>query len=128
MLVVAVGGLAIFIAAIAMTVGGLTLPGRYSGVLPPPNIGSLGTGQIIGGIALLVFGALIVASAAALLADLPRSRALATGLSAVAALLAAVAVVLLLSATRRDVELIGALAVTFVAFGGAAVVLGRLRR
>lgn len=128
MLVVAVGGLAIFIAAIAMTVGGLTLPGRYSGALPPPNIGALGTGQIIGGIALLVFGALIVASAAALLADLPRSRALATGLSAVAALLAAVAVVLLLGATRRDVELIGALAVTFVAFGGAAVVLGRLRR
>jgi hypothetical protein len=128
MLVVAIGGLAIFIAAMAMTVSGLTLPGRYSGAPPPPNIGSLGSGQIIGGIALLALGALIVASAAALLADLPGSRLMATGVSAVAALLAAVAVVPLVGATRRDVELIAALAVTFVAFAGAAVVLGRLRR
>lgn len=128
MLVMTVGGLAIFIAAIAMTVGGLTLPGRYSGATPPPNVGSLGTGQTIGGIALLVLGALIVASAAALLADLPRSRALATGVSAIAALLAAAAVVVLAGAARKDIELIAAVAVTFVAFGGAAVVLGRLRR
>jgi radical SAM superfamily enzyme with C-terminal helix-hairpin-helix motif len=128
LLVLAVGGLAIFIAAIAMTVGGLTLPGRYSGATPPPNIGSLGSGQIVGGIALLVLGAVIMASAAALLADLPRSRALATGVSSIAALLSAVAVAVLMGATRKDAMLIAALAVTFVAFGGAAVVLGRLRR
>ncbi|HLE88719.1 MAG TPA: hypothetical protein VI733_01535 [Candidatus Limnocylindria bacterium] len=127
-LVMAIGGLAVFIAAIAMTVGGLTLPSRYSGGLPPPNVGSLGTGQVVGGVALLVLGALIVASATALLADLPRSRALATALSGLAAILAGVGFALLVISPARDYELIVSLAVTFLAFGGAAVVLGRLRR
>jgi len=126
--VVATGGLAIFIAAMGVTISGLTLPGRYSGATPPPNIGALGTAQVVGGIALLVLGGLTVASAAALLADLPRSRALATGLSAVASLLAAAAVILLVGATRKDPQLIAAMVVSLVAFGGAAIVLARLRR
>jgi hypothetical protein len=124
----AVGGLAIFIAAAAMTVSGLTLPGRYSGSTPPPNVGELGLGQVVGGIGLLVLGVLIVASAAGLLGGLPRSRPVAAAVSGITALLAAVGVGVLMTASRRDVVLLAALGVAFVAFGGAAVILARLRQ
>lgn len=128
MMVLAIGGLAIFIAAIAITISGLALPGRYSGAIPPPTIGALSTAQIIGGIALMALGALILASAGALLANLARSRALATAVSALAAFLAAAGVVSLMGVPHKDLALIVALIVTVIAFGGAAVVLGRLRR
>ena len=127
-LVTAIGGVAIFIAAIAMTVSGLTLPGRYAGAEPPPNIGELGTGQVVGGVALLALGMLIVGSAAALLGDLPRSRPFAVAVSALTALLALAAFVLLLAPARRDLVLLAALGVAVVAFGGAAVILARLKR
>ena len=127
-LVTAVGGMAIFIAAVAMTVSGLTLPGRYAGSTPPPNVNQLGLGQVVGGIGLLVLGVLIVASATGLLAGLQRSRSLATGISAITALLAAAGIVVLMTATRRDAVLLAALGVAFVAFGGAALILARLRQ
>jgi hypothetical protein len=127
-LVTAIGGMAIFIAAVAMTVNGMTLPSRYSGSTPPPNVDQLGIGQVVGGIGLLVLGLLIVASAAGLLAGLQRSRPVAAGISAITSLLAAAGVVVLMTATRRDAVLIAALAVAFVAFGGAAVILARLRQ
>ena len=120
--------MALFIAAVAMTVEGLTLPGRYGGGSPPPNVGQLGIGQVAGGVALLILSVLIVTSAGALLADLPRSRMLVTGVSAVTALLAASGFVLLIGATRRDAVLLAALGVAVVAFGGAAFVLARLRQ
>jgi hypothetical protein len=126
-LVAAIGGMAIFVGAVGMMIGGLTLPGRYAGATPPPNIGQLGTAQIVGGVALLVLGVLIVASTTALLADLPRSRPFATASSAATALLAAAGFVLLLGETRRDPILLAALGVAFVAFGGAAVILARQR-
>jgi radical SAM superfamily enzyme with C-terminal helix-hairpin-helix motif len=126
-LIAAIGGTAIFIAAAAMTVAGLTLPGRYSGTTPPPNVEQLGMGQVFGGIALLVLGLLIVGSTAALFADLPRSRALTTSVSALTALLAAVGVVLLMGASRRDLELLAAVGVACVAFAGTAIVLARRR-
>ena len=127
-LTAAIGGTAIFIAAVAMTVGGLTLPARYSGAALPPNIGQLGMGQVIGGIALLILGVLIVASAAALFVDLPRSKPLASGIYALTAVLAAAGFIMLLATTRRDLVLIAAMGVVFVAFGGAAFVLARVRR
>jgi hypothetical protein len=127
-LVVAIGGTATFIAAVAMTVGGLTLPSSYVGTPPPPNLSQLGTIQVEAGIALLVLGLLIVAAAAALLADLPRSRPLASVVSIVATVLAGAAVVLLLGRPRPDSILLAALGVAVVAFGGAAFVLVRLRR
>lgn len=127
-LVTAIGGMAIFIAAVAMTVSGLTLPGRYAGSTPPPNVGQLGLGQVVGGIGLLVLGMLVVASSAGLLSGLRGSRPLAAGISAITALLAAAGFVVLMSATRRDLVLLAALGVAFVAFGGAAVILARLRR
>jgi len=127
-LVTAIGGMAIFIAAIAMTVSGLTLPGRYAGIDPPPNVDQLGVGQVIGGIGLLVLGMLIVGSAAALLGGVRGSRSFAAGISGLTALLAIVGFVLLMGPTRRDLVLLAALAVAAVAFGGAAVILARLKR
>jgi type IV secretory pathway TrbD component len=120
--------MSIFIAGVAMTVNGLTLPGRYAGADGPPNVSQLGTGQVFGGIGLLVLGILIAASALALLGGLPRSRPFAIGTSAVAAVLALAAFVLLLGPARRDLVLLAALAVAVVAFGGASVILARLRR
>jgi hypothetical protein len=127
-LVSAIGGIAIFIAGVAMTVGGLTLPTKYAGSNPPPNVGQLGMSQVLGGIGLLMLGILIVGSSTALLGGLPRSRGLAAGVAGIAALLAIAAFVLLLGATRRDLELLAALAVAALAFGGSAVILARLRR
>lgn len=127
-LVSAIGGMAIFIASVAMTVSGLTLPGRYAGADPPPNVDQLGTGQVVGGIGLLVLGLLIIGSAAALLGGLRGSRPLAAGVSALTALLALAGFVVLMTPTRRDVVLLAALGVAVVAFGGAAVILARLKR
>ena len=127
-LAIAIGGLAVFIAAVAMTVSGLTFPSRYAGATPPPNVAQLGVGQVIGGIGLLVLGILLVASAAALLSGLPRSRPFAVGSAGLTAVLTGAAIVVLFGATRRDLVLLAALAVAFVAFGGAALILARLRR
>lgn len=120
--------MAIFIAAVGMTVSGLTLPGRYAGTDPPPNVDQLGMGQVVGGIALLVLGILIVGGAAALLSGLPRSRPFAVGISSITALLALAGFVLLLGPARRDLVLLAAVGVAVVAFGGAAVILARLKR
>lgn len=126
-LVAAIGGVAIFIAAVGMTVGGLTLPSRYNGTLAPPNVGELGLGQIFGGIGLLALSLLIVGSAAALLGNLRGSRTALTVISATTALLAAAAFVMLMGAARRDAVLLAALGVAFLAFAGAAFVLARLK-
>ena len=126
--VTAIGGMAIFIAAVAMTVSGLTLPGRYAGTDAPPNVDQLGTGQVVGGIGLLVLGILIVGSAAALLGGLRGSRPFAAGISGLTALLGLAGFVLLMAPTRRDPVLLAALGVAVVAFGGAAVILARLKR
>ncbi|MEP7040922.1 MAG: hypothetical protein ABI864_05035 [Chloroflexota bacterium] len=126
-LVMAIGGVSIFIAGVAMTVNGLTLSGRYVAGEGPPNVSQLGIGQVVGGIGLLVLGILIAGSAVALLSSLPRSRPFAVGTSAIAAVLALAAFILLLAASRRDLVLLAALAVAVVAFGGAAAILARLR-
>lgn len=126
-MIAAIGGTAIFITAVAMTVGGLTLPGSYAGTTPPPNVDQLAMRQVVAGIALLVLGLVILATAIALLANLPRSRSLAVGSSAVAALLAVAAFAYVVGGTRSDPILLTALGVAVVAFGGAAVVLARLR-
>ena len=127
-LTTAIGGLAIFIAAVAMTVGGLTLPSRWAGADPPPNVGQLGLGQVVGGIGLLVLGILLVSSSLAVIGGLPRSRPFAVGISTITAALALAGFVLLMVPTRRDFVLLAALGVAVVAFGGAAVILARLRR
>jgi hypothetical protein len=124
----AIGGMSIFIAGVAMTVNGLTIPGRYAAGEGPPDVSQLGIGQVFGGIGLLVLGILIAGSAVALLGGLPRSRPFAIGTSAVGAVLALAGVILLLGPSRRDPILLAALAVAAVAFGGASVILARPRR
>lgn len=126
-LVDAIGGIAIFIAGVAMMVGGLTLPASYTGQTAPPNVDQLSMVQVLGGVGLLVLGVVILVTALALLAGLPRSRSLAAGASGVAALLSVGAFALVLRAARLDPILLTALGVAAVAFGGAAYVLGRLR-
>lgn len=108
--------------------GGLTLPASYSGATAPPNVDQLAMNQVVGGVALLVLGLVIVATALGLLANLPRSRPLAAGASAIAALLAVAAFALVVGATRLDPVLLSALGVAAVAFGGAAFVLARQRQ
>lgn len=124
-LVAAIGGIAIFIAAVAIVVGGLTLPSSYSGTTPPPHVDQIGRSQVFGGIGLLVLALVIVFTTLGLLANLPRSRPMAVASLAVAALLAIVGFVLVQGAARSDGILLAALAVAAVAFGGAAFVLAR---
>jgi hypothetical protein len=123
-LAIAILGLAIFIAAIAMLVFGLTTAARF-GSAPPPNVSDLGTGQVLGGIGLLVAGLAMVGSALAVLADVRGSRRVAAAVSAVVAMLSAVGVVRVMGEGGGDPVLAGALAVTTVILGVAAIILVR---
>ena len=120
----AVLGLAIFIAAIAMIVFGLTTASRY-GSSPPPNVSQLGTGQVLGGVGLLAAGLGMVGSALAVLADIRGSRLVAAGISGLVAILCAVGVVRVMSEGTGDAVLAAALAVTTVILGAAAILLVR---
>lgn len=126
-LAVAVLGLAVFIAGVAMAVSGLTVDSRY-GSSPPPNVGQLGTGQLLGGIGLALLGIVLSGSSLAVLADVARSRPVLAGASAVAAVLAVVGVVVVQAQVRGDPVLAAALAVVAVIFAVAAVILVRPRR
>lgn len=126
-LVEAIGGIAIFIAGVAIMVGGLTLRSSYTGQTAPPGIDQVGMTQVFGGIGLLVLGVVILASSLALLANLPLSRPVAAGASGLAGLLSVAAFLFVLRGVRPDPILLAALGVAVVAFGGAAFVLARQR-
>jgi hypothetical protein len=126
-LAMAILGLAVFIAAIAMVVFGVTTSARF-GSSPPPNVGGLGTGQVLGGIGLLVLGGALVASALAVLADLRGSRRIAAVVAGGAALLSAAGVVRVMSEGAGDAVLAAALAVTTMIFGASAIILARRPR
>lgn len=128
MLIVGIGGLALFIAAIAVVVSGLGLAGRYATVEPPPNLDQLGTPQIIGGLALAILSVGLIAGAGALLADARGSRVAVIGLAGLTAAIAAVGFAMSIVQTRRDIVLLSALGVTALVFAGSAAVLARLRR
>lgn len=127
MVACAVGGLAIFIAAMAMIVGGLTIGSAYPDSAPP-NLAALGGPQIMGGLGLLILGGGLTGSAGALLADLRFARPLSILLAGLTTLLAAAGATLLVAAPARDTVLVAALVVVFVVFGGATVVLARSTR
>lgn len=127
-LALAVLGLAVFIAAVAMIVSGLTAAARFVGAEPPPNAGELGSGQVLGGIGLLVLGVALTASALAVLADIRAGRLAATIISGIAAVLSAIGVATVVVRPAPDPVLASALAVATVIFAGAAVILGRPRR
>ncbi len=126
-LAVTVLGLAIFFAGVAMTVAGMTITNRY-GATPPPNVDQLGIGQVLGGVGLGVLGLVLSGSGLAVLAEVPRSRAIAAGASALAAVLAVVGVVLVQLQPGGDLVLSIALAVAAIIFAAATVILVRPRR
>ena len=125
-LAMAVLGLAIFIAAVAIIASGLTIAGRY-GESPPPNAGQLGQGQVLVGAGMIVLGVALVASALAVLADIRGSRRVAAAVAALTAVLSAAGVFLVMSQPVTDTILASALAVLTLVFGVSAIVLGRPR-
>jgi hypothetical protein len=127
LLAMAILGLAVFIAAIAMVVFGVTTAARF-GSPPPPNVGQLGTGQVLGGVGLLLMGAALVGSALAVLADLRGSRQIAAVVAGAAALLSAAGVVRVMGEGAGDAVLAAALAVTTMIFGVSAIILARRPR
>jgi hypothetical protein len=126
-LAVTVLGLAVFIAGVAMTVAGVTITNRF-GASPPPNVDQLGIGQVLGGIGLGALGLLLSGSGLAVLAEVPRSRAVAAAASALAAVLGVAGIVLVQLQPGGDVVLSIALAVAVIIFAAAAVILVRRRR
>ena len=126
LLAVAVLGLSIFIAAIAMVTFGVTTASRF-GADPPPNVGQLGTAQVVGGIGLAVAGLAMLGSAAAVLADVRGSRLIAAGVSGVVAILCAVGVIRIMGEGGGDPVLAVALALTTIILGVAAIILVRRR-
>lgn len=128
LLAVSIIGLALFIAGIAILVSGVTIGSRYTGTTPPPNLASLGIGPIVGGALLSLFAALVVGSAAAVLADIARARRVAALLCAVGAILGLGGIVIVMSQAGGDQVLAGALVVLTVIFAASAVILFRSPR
>lgn len=126
-LAMAVLGLAVFISGVAIIAAGLTIPGRY-GDSPPPNVGQLGYGQVLGGAGMVLLSVVLVASALAVLADVRGSRRVAAGAAGLTALLSAAGVLLVMSQAVTDPILASALAVVTLVLGVSAIVLGRPRR
>jgi hypothetical protein len=125
-LAVTVLGLAVFIAGVAMTVSGMTISSRYGGS-PPPNVDQLGFGQVLGGTGLGALGLLLSGSGLAVLAEVPRSRAVAAVVSVLAAILAVAGVILVQLQPGGDLVLGISLAVAAIIFAAAAVILVRPR-
>lgn len=121
-------GLSILIVGIAVVVSGITVGSRYSGQTPPPNLGSLGLGQILSGVGLLVLAVAMVVSSLGVLADVRYSRMVAAAVSAVAALLGIGGVVWVMSQPAADQLFAAALAVVAIISSAAAIVLARPRR
>jgi hypothetical protein len=128
LLAITIVGLALLIAAIAIVVSGITAGSRYSATTAPPNVGSLGIGQIVGGSLLALLSLALVGSAAAVLAELRRSRMIAALVSGAAAILGIVGVVIVMSQSGGDQVLAGALVVVTLIFAAAAIILARPHR
>jgi hypothetical protein len=124
---VVVGGIALVITGVGMLAMALTIGSRYSGD-PPPNLGSLSVGPAIAGVLILLLGVALTAGGVAVLGRARRSR-LATGvMSGVAAALAALGTVLVMTNPPADPVLGVALTVATLVFGVASLLLLRPRR
>ncbi len=126
-LVLCVIGLALLITAIAIVISGMTVGARYTGS-PPPNVGSLGLGQIVAGVGLGVYSIALVGASLGVLADVRLTRAAAAALSGLGALLAAGGIAWIMSRPGGDQVFAGALAVVAITFAAAAVLLARRPR
>jgi len=120
-------GLSVFIGAVAMIASGVTMGGRYAGATPPPNVADLGVGQVIGGIGLLILGAIQAGSALLLLAAIRGSRRLTMLVAAGSAVLTAGGVVLVMGQQTAIPLLAGALALATLVYAASAIILARPR-
>jgi hypothetical protein len=128
MLVIIVLGLAVFIAGVAMVAEGLTMGGRYVGAQPPPNVGELGVGQVIGGIGLLLLGVVQVASALALLAGYRGARRATMLVAAGSAVLSGAGLVLVLGQQTAIPLMASTLGILTVVYLASAIILARPQR
>ena len=123
-LALAVGGAATFITSLSLLVGGFTMGARYASD-PPPNVGQLGIGQIVGGVGLLVLAAAMIGSSAAVLADVRGSRIAAALISGLVAVLAAGAAVVAMGGVVTEPVLATILAIATLVYGVSAILLSR---
>lgn len=126
LLVMGIIGVALVITGLAVLVEGLTVANAFADS-PPPNVSSLGTPQVLGGLGVMMAGAAEVTASALLLLNRRRARLLAIAVDVAAALLAAAGAVLVSTVGGRDVVLTASLLITAVALGLAAVALQRHR-
>lgn len=122
----AVVGVALIIVGLSMVVSGLTMEARY--LDPPPNLGQLGIGALLGGIGLTLLGVTHIILAGAVLADVRHARSVAVAANAFTATLAGVGVALVMGqGPAPDRVLAIGLAVMALLFGAAALALFRRR-
>jgi hypothetical protein len=126
--IVVVGGIASVILGAAMLVLGLTMGARFGEATPPPNLSTLGTGSVLGGIGVLALGVALALSGLATIADVRGTRRLCALLSLLTAGLSAAGTVLAMLTPPAAVIIAIALAVATLAFGVSGIVLLRQRR
>jgi hypothetical protein len=124
---VVVGGIALAVTGIGVVVMTLALGARYGGD-PPPDLGSLMIAPSIGGVLLLLLGAALTAGGVAVLNAVRRARLVTGVLSGVAAGLAAIGTVLVMTNPPPAPVLAIALTLATLVFGVAALLLLRPRR
>jgi hypothetical protein len=126
-LAMAVLGLAVFIVAVALIAAGLTMGGRY-GDSPPPNVGQLGIGQLLGGVGLLILSVGQVGASLAVLGDIRASRRAAAAVAGLSAALSVAGALWIANQPVTNTMLAVALAATTLIFGVSAIVLARAPR
>lgn len=126
-LVVIVGGIALVVTGIGIIVTTLTLGARYAGE-PPPDVVSHMIAPTIGGVAVLLLGAALAVGGVAVLGEANRARVVTGILAAVAAVLAALATIPVMTNPPAAPVIAIALTIAAVVFGVAAILLLRPRR
>jgi hypothetical protein len=127
-LAIAVLGVAVFIAGVGIVVSGLTASSAYDPANAPPNVGELGTGQVLGGFALFAVGVVLAGGGLSLLAGSQRAR-IPTAILALAGAVAAVAgAVTIIVRGPSDLILAITLLGLGLGLGGAGLLLLRPRR
>ena len=124
---VIVGGVALVITGIGMIALALTVGARFGGD-PPPSVGSLAVGPVIGGMLAILFGGALTGGGMAVLGNARRARLVTGVLAAIAAALTALGTVLAMGSPPPDPVLAIALTVATLVFGVASLLLLRPRR
>ena len=127
-LAISVLGVAVFLAGVGIVVSGLTASSAFDPASAPPNVGDLGTGQVIGGFALFAAGVLLAGGGLGLLAGSERARIPTALLALVGALAAGAGGVAIIVRGPSDLILAITLLGLALGLGGAGLLLLRPRR